>query len=286
VLLTGESGTGKELVARTIHRHSRRSAGPFVAVNCAAIPETLLESELFGHAKGAFTDARQERQGLFARAERGTLFLDELGELPLTMQVKLLRALEERAVRPVGSDREVRIDVRVISATNRDLETAIEERRFREDLYYRINVIQIELPPLRARGADVLTLAQHFLNTFAAGMNKPVAGIHETTAEKLLAYPWPGNVRELRNVIERAVALTTASRILVHDLPEKVREYRARQLVLDADDPAGLAPLEQVERRYILHVLESAAGNRTQAAQILGLDRKTLYRKLKQYGVE
>ena len=286
VMLTGESGTGKELVARSVHRRSHRASGPFVAVNCAAIPEALLESELFGHAKGAFTDARQERQGLFQRAENGTLFLDEIGELPLAMQVKLLRALEERTVRPVGSDDEVPIDVRVISATNRDLEAAVEEQRFRGDLYYRINVIQIELPPLRSRGADVLILAQHFLQSYAASMNKPLVGFHEVAAERLLAYSWPGNVRELRNVVERATALTTFDRIQVDDLPEKIRQHRSSQIVLDADDPSCLVPLEQVERRYILHVMEAACGNRTQAAQILGLDRKTLYRKLKQYGLE
>ena len=286
VLLTGESGTGKELVARTIHRNSKRVSQPFVAVNCAAIPEALLESELFGHAKGAFTDARQERQGLFTRAEGGTLFLDELGELPLTMQVKLLRALEERTIRPVGSDREVKIDLRLISATNRDLEAAIQDQRFREDLYYRVNVIQIELPPLRARGTDVLILAQHFIRAFAQSMNKPVSGIDNTVAEKLLTYPWPGNVRELRNVVERAMALTTSERIIVDDLPEKIRAHRGRQIILNAEDPSGLLPLEQVEQHYILHVLESVNGNRTQAAQVLGLDRKTLYRKLKQYGVE
>ncbi|MFO0911742.1 MAG: sigma-54 dependent transcriptional regulator [Pirellulales bacterium] len=286
VLVTGESGTGKELVARSIHRRSRRSAGPFVAVNCGAIPETLIESELFGHAKGAFTDARQERQGLFVRAEGGTLFLDEIGELPLAMQVKLLRALEERAVRPVGSDREIRIDVRVVSATNRDLEEAIRQQQFREDLYYRVNVAQIELPPLRARGTDVLLIAQHLLNSFAESMQKQITGLHESAAERLLAYPWPGNVRELRNVMERAAALTTHQLIMREDLPEKIQQHSARQMVLHGDDAASLVPLDEVERRYILHVLDVAQGNRTQAAQVLGLDRKTLYRKLKQYGVE
>jgi two-component system response regulator HydG len=286
LLLTGESGTGKELVARSIHRQSRHAAFPFVAVNCGAIPETLLESELFGHAKGAFTDARQERQGLFARAQGGTLLLDEIGELPLGMQVKLLRALEERAVRPVGSDREVQFDARLISATNRDLNEAIQERRFREDLYYRINVVQIDLPPLRSRGTDILALAQHFLGNFAATLDKIIDTIHPAAAERLLAYPWPGNVRELRNVIERAVALATGDQITVDVLPDKLRNHRARQIVLDADDPATLVPLERVEKRYILHVLETVRGNRTHAAQILGLDRKTLYRKLKQYGIE
>jgi len=284
VLLSGETGTGKELIARAIHRNSRRAAGPFVAVNCAAIPESLLESELFGHAKGAFTDARQQRPGLFVRADGGTLFLDELGELPLAMQVKLLRALEERTVRPVGGDLEVKVDVRIISATNRDLETAVEEGRFREDLYYRINVIQIELPPLRARGTDVLLLAQSFLKSFAASMKKNVTGIDEGAAERILTYPWPGNVRQLRNFIERAVALTTRDHIQATDFPDKFRQYRSSQLVLDTENPADLIPLEEVEKRYIQHVLKSVAGNRSLAAQVLGLDRKTLYRKLKQYG--
>jgi two-component system response regulator HydG len=286
VLLTGESGTGKELVARSIHRHSRRAGNPFVAINCAAIPETLLESELFGHAKGAFTDARQDRPGLLARAEGGTLLLDEIGELPLGMQAKLLRALEERTFRPVGCDQEVRFDARIISATNRDLEGAVQDRRFREDLYYRINVIQLDLPPLRARGTDVLTLSQHFLTAFASNMAKPVQSIEPAAAERLLTYPWPGNVRELRNVMERAVALTTSDSISPADLPERIRQHRANHIVLDAADATSLAPLEQVEQRYILQVLDAVHGNRTQAARILGLDRKTLYRKLKQYGVE
>jgi two-component system response regulator HydG len=281
VLLAGESGTGKELVARSLHRKSRRASGPFVAVNCAAIPETLLESELFGHAKGAFTDARQERQGLFARAQGGTLFLDGIGELPLAMQVKLLRALEERAVRPVGSDQEVPFDTRIISATNRDLEAAIDEGRFRDDLYYRINVIQIELPPLRARGADVLLLAQHFLEVFAESMHKEVVGIHQAAADRLLSYNWPGNVRELRNVVERAVALTQHDHITAADLPEKIRDHRGGQVVIGGDDPSELVSLEELQRRYIAHVLEATGGNQTQAAAILGVDRKTLYRKLK-----
>ena len=281
VLLTGESGTGKELVARSIHRRSRRASGPFVAVDCAAIPETLLESELFGHAKGAFTDARQERQGLFVRAGGGTLFLDEIGELPLTMQAKLLRALEERRVRPVGGDQEIPFDTRVISATNRDLDAAIEEKRFREDLYYRINVIQIELPPLRARGSDVLLLAQHFLGVFAESAGKEVTAIQPAAADRLLSYNWPGNVRELRNVVERAVALTQFDQIAVGDLPEKIRDYRGGQVVIGGDDPSELVSLEELERRYIAHVLEATGGNQTKAAAILGVDRKTLYRKLK-----
>ncbi len=286
VLISGESGTGKELVARCIHRRSRRSDGPFVAINCAALPETLLESELFGHAKGAFTDARSERKGLFLQAAGGTLLLDEVGELPMTMQAKLLRALEERRVRPVGSDREVDFDVRVLSATNRDLESAVEEKRFRADLFYRINVIQLELPPLRARGTDVLLLSQHFLQKFAAQSDKAVKGIAEPAAERLLSYNWPGNIRELRNVIERAVALTQFEKITVADLPQKIREHQGSQFVISGQDPLDFVPLDDVQRQYILHVMEATGGNRTQAARILGLDRKTLYRKLKQYGMD
>jgi two-component system response regulator HydG len=280
ILVTGESGTGKELVARSLHRRSRRAKGPFVPVNCAAIPETLLESELFGHAKGAFTDARSERKGLFQQAEHGTLFLDEIGEMPQSMQAKLLRALEENKLRPVGGDKEVEFDVRVLSATNRDLETAIEDGRFREDLYFRLNVIQLELPPLRARGTDVLLIAQHYVTTLAARAAKAITGISGKAAEKLLAYSWPGNVRELRNVIERAVALTRYEQIAVEDLPEKVRNYRSDQVVVGGHDPAELLPMEEVERRYIQHVLNTVGGNKTTASRILGLDRKTLYRKL------
>jgi two-component system response regulator HydG len=286
ILITGESGTGKELVARSIHRRSRRKTGPFVAVNCAAVPEALLESELFGHAKGAFTDARAERKGLFLEATGGTLFLDEIGEMPLPMQAKLLRALEESSVRPVGSDKEVGFDVRLLSATNRDLEAAVEDSRFREDLFFRINVIPIEVPPLRARGTDVLLLAQHFVNTLSERSGKKVAGIAENAAERLLAYSWPGNVRELRNVIERAVALTHYEKIAVEDLSEKIRNYRASQVFVGGDDPTELVSLEDLERRYILHVLHTVGDNKSVAARILGLDRKTLYRKLKQYGVE
>ncbi len=285
VLIIGESGTGKELVARALHSRSRRRAKPFVAVNCAALPDALLESELFGHVKGAFTDARSDRKGLFVQAEGGTLLLDEIGEMPLPMQPKLLRALEENQVRPVGSEREISFDVRLLATTNRDLETAVEEGRFRQDLFFRINVIQLELPPLRSRGTDALLLSQHFIEAFAKRTGKNVVGMSESVAEKLLAYSWPGNVRELRNVIERAVALTRHDRLTVEDLPEKVRDYRSSQVFIGGHDPSDLVPLEEVERRYILHVLDSANGNRTLAARTLGLDRKTLYRKLSQYGV-
>ncbi len=281
ILITGESGTGKELVARSIHRISPRANKAFVAVNCAALSETLLESELFGHVKGAFTDAKSERRGLFLEAAGGTLLLDEMGDMPMAMQVKLLRALEEGRLRPVGSDREIEFDVRVLAATHRDLETAVEEGRFRQDLFYRINVIQLHLPPLRARGADILRLATHYIDRYADSSGKQVSGLAEPAAEKLLAYPWPGNVRELRNVMERAVALTRHDTVTLVDLPEKIRSYRSKAILIGGDDPTELVSLEEVERRYIEHVLKSVDGNRTQAAKILGLDRKTLYRKLK-----
>ena len=285
VLITGESGTGKELVARALHRRSHRSAGPFMAINCAAMPETLLESELFGHARGAFTDAKSASKGLFVEASGGTLFLDEIGELPLTVQPKLLRVLETRCVRPVGGTSEIRFDVNLVTATNRDLETAVAERRFREDLFYRINVVHLDLPPLRARGSDTLLLAQHFLERFAIRSNKKVLRLSSAVAEKLLAYAWPGNVRELQNCIEHAVALARFEETIVEDLPERIRNYRSANVLVVGDDPSELVPMEIVERRYILRVLEAVGGNRSLAARTLGYDRKTLYRRLESYGV-
>ena len=283
ILITGESGTGKEVVARAIHRLSDRADRPFVAVNCAAISESLLESELFGHAKGAFTDARSERRGLFLEAQKGTLLLDEIGDMPMSMQVKLLRAIEERRLRPVGGDREIDFDVRVLAATHRDLETAVEDGQFRQDLFYRINVIQLHLPPLRARGTDVLQLANKDVTRFAADADKRVTGFSQPAAEQLLAYNWPGNVRELRNVIQRAVALTRHDTITVEDLPEKIQKYQSSSVFIGGDDPTELVCMEEIERRYVRHVLDAVDGNRTQAAKILGMDRKTLYRKLKQF---
>jgi two-component system response regulator HydG len=280
VLVTGESGTGKELVAKALHSKSGRKEGPFVAINCAAMPESLLESELFGHTKGAFTDARTARPGLFIKASKGTLFLDEIGEMPAGMQAKLLRALQERTVRPVGGDQEQPFDARMIAATNRDLETEVEERRFREDLFYRINVVRIHVPPLRARGSDVLLLAQHFLERYAAQSRRMVVGMTSAAADKLLSYPWPGNVRELQNCIERAVALAQFDQIGVDDLPERVKDYKTARINIDSNDPAELLPMDEVERRYILKVLEAVGGNKTLAAQVLGFDRRTLYRKL------
>jgi two-component system response regulator HydG len=285
VLVTGESGTGKELVARAIHQRSRRAAGPFVAINCAAVPETLLESELFGHTKGAFTDARTARAGLFLQASGGTLFLDEIGETPPAVQAKLLRVLQERVVRPVGGDHEVPFDARVVAATNRDLEAAVEEGRFRQDLLWRIQVVRVELPPLRLRGNDILVLAQHAIERFARAAAKQVTGLSPAAAQKLMAYAWPGNVRELNNAIERAVALTRYAELTVDDLPERVRDYQSSQFIVAGEDPELLPPMEEVERRYVLRVLESVQGNKALAARILGFDRKTLYRKLERYGI-
>ncbi|MFT3691750.1 MAG: sigma-54 dependent transcriptional regulator [Kofleriaceae bacterium] len=283
VLVTGESGTGKEVASRFIHDHSPRKAGPFVAINCAAMPEALLEAELFGHAKGAFTDARTARVGLLHQANGGTLLLDELGDMPIGLQPKLLRALEERTARPVGGDAEIPFDVRVIATTNRDLPTAIEEGRFREDLFYRINVIHVTMPALRSRTADVLVLAQAFITDLARRADKAIKGMSASVAERLASYSWPGNVRELRNCIERAVALTEFEELTVDDLPERIQQYKASHVVVASDDPTELVPLEEVERRYIMRVLDTTQGSKTQAARILGLDRATLYRKLDRY---
>jgi two-component system, NtrC family, response regulator AtoC len=285
VLITGESGSGKEGVARAIHRSSRGRGGPFVAFSCAAVPETLIESELFGHARGAFTDAKGERTGYFVQADGGTLFLDEIGDLALTMQPKLLRALQERRVRPLGSSADVPFRARFIAATNRDLEEDVRTGRFREDLFFRVQVIHIEVPPLRARGNDVLLLAQYFLNSLASRSGKPAVGLAHDAARKLRDYPWPGNVRELQNCMERAVALCAGSEITVEDLPERIRRYRTAPPPPTYVQTAPFLSLEEVERRHILHVLESVSGNKSQAARFLKLDRKSLYRKLEQYGL-
>jgi two-component system response regulator AtoC len=284
VLITGETGTGKELTARALHLGSSRKAGPFVAINCAAVPENLLESELFGHAKGAFTDAKASRQGLFLEAQGGTLFLDEVAELPLSLQAKLLRALEERSVRPVGSDREITFDARLLSATHRDLESRVADGLFREDLYYRLNVLNVSLPPLRARSSDVLVLANEYLHRVANRSGKPVTSIAPEAARKLINYAWPGNVRELINAMERAVALAEYNQITVADLPEKIQAFTSSHVLVVSNDPSELVSLEEVEKRYILRVVDAAGGNRTRAAEILRVDRKTLYTKLKTYG--
>jgi len=286
LLITGESGSGKELTARAVHMHSRRKNQTLTTINCAAMPAQLLESELFGHTKGAFTDAKDHSKGLFREAHGGTLFLDEVGEIPLELQPKLLRALEERVVRPVGGTTEQPFDVRILSATNRDLETAVEEGRFREDLYYRLNVINIEMPPLRSRGTDILLLAEQFIKHFSNRQNKAITGLSDAAAEKLLVYSWPGNVRELRNAIEHAVALTPFDKLVPDDLPEKISLFKNDYIMLGAEDPMELISMEEMERRYIMHVLKRTDDNRSLTARILQVDRKTLYRKLQSYDAQ
>jgi len=284
VLVCGESGTGKEVVANAIHAASPRKDAPLVCVNCAAIPEALLESELFGHVRGAFTDARSTRAGLFAQADGGTLFLDEIGEVPLALQPKLLRVLQERTFRPLGSEREQSSDVRVIAATNRDLSAAVAQQTFRQDLYYRLDVVRVDLPPLRVRGNDILELAHLFLGRAAEKIGKRIEGFSRACGERLLAYPWPGNVRELQNCIERAVALSQYETISVEDLPESLRA--APQQAASGDgESADLPRMEEVERRYIERVMKLVDGNKSSAARILGYDRTTLYRKLERYGL-
>jgi DNA-binding NtrC family response regulator len=280
VLITGESGTGKELVARALHELSPRRSEPFVAINCGAMPAPLLESELFGHVRGAFTDAKTSRAGLFIQAGAGTIFLDEVGEMPLEMQVKLLRVLQERTVRPVGGDEEVPFSARVVTATNRDLTAEVEEGRFREDLFYRINVVAIPVPPLRDRAGDVPLLAKSMLQRIARRTSKAVIDVSTEASRKLVEYDWPGNVRELENAIERAVAICGAGPILPEHLPAKVREYQPTRIELDITDAPSLITLDEMERRYVRQVLESVRGNKTHAARVLGIDRRSLYRRL------
>jgi DNA-binding NtrC family response regulator len=283
VLITGESGTGKELIARAIHFNSPRAKKPFIAVNLAAIPDTLIESELFGYKRGAFTDARTDRSGLFLEADQGTIFLDEIGELSPPLQAKLLRVLQEREVRPLGATRSEKLDVRVVAATNRDLEARMREGQFREDLYYRLNVLQIALPPLRSRPEDILPLAEFFLARRAsAAAGRRVPSFSQAAVKALVAYHWPGNVRELENVVERAVALCETESIGTDDLPAQVKERRSSDFLAGAL-ARGLT-LADLEREYIERVLAAEGGNKTRAANRLGLDRKTLYRKLEEYG--
>jgi DNA-binding NtrC family response regulator len=282
VLITGESGTGKELVAKAIHDCSTRRSGEFVAINCAAMPENLLESELFGHTRGAFTDAKATRAGLFVRANRGTIFLDEIGEMPAGMQAKLLRAVQDRHVRAVGSDEEVAFDARIIAATHSDLEADVRDGKFREDLFYRINVVRMHIPPLRMRGNDALILAQRFLDRLAPRSKHEVKGMTAGVAQKLVAYPWPGNVRQLQNCMERAVAVARDTRLALEDLPDEVRDYTPSSVdVVGREQTTTSMPtMDEIERRYILQVLGAVGGNKTVAAQLLGFDRRTLYRKL------
>jgi DNA-binding NtrC family response regulator len=278
VLITGESGTGKELVARAIHSQSSRHNKPFIAVSCAALPESLLESELFGHEKGSFTGAYTQKKGKFEFANGGTIFLDEVGEMSANIQVHLLRVLEEKEFTRVGGNEPIRVDVRVISATNKDLRKAIEKQEFREDLYYRLNVVNIELPPLRERKEDVPLLAEHFLNKFAADNRKEVTGFSPDAMEFLLDYDWPGNVRELENAIERAVILAKDSLIIVADLPQE-------NLSLVRLSSTG-KNLKEVEKNHVLNVLRKTGGNYSEAARILGISRMTLYNKAKEYGFD
>jgi DNA-binding NtrC family response regulator len=280
VLITGESGTGKELVAKAIHYSGIRKEGPFIAVNCAAIPETLLESELFGYKKGAFTDAKTDKKGLIFEANEGTLFLDEITEMPVMLQAKLLRVIEERDVRPLGDTSSYSVDVRVISTTNRNIQSAIQEGNFREDLYYRLKVIDIELPPLRERKEDLPLLVHHFISKSGQGQKKSISGISEEAMKILLNYSWPGNVRELENVIQRGITLTQHDTILPEDLPVSIVEKTKENLVEKAFQEKYT--MDQLEKEYIRKVLMEVGGNKSKAAEILGLDRKTLYRKLEQ----
>ena len=286
VLITGESGTGKELVARAIHENSVRAQAPFITINCGAFPETLLESELFGYLKGAFTGANENRQGLFQAAHGGTLFMDEIGNMSLTMQVKLYRVLQEGKVRPLGSTEEADVDVRVIAATNKDFEKEIAEGRFREDLYYRLSVIPIHLPPLRERREDIPLLARHFLERFRKTMEKPIRGISTEAMQRLESYDWPGNVRELENTMERAVALETGTEISVGVLPGRIAGYESP--VVGGSNGSVPIPAEgldferqmaEMERRYLQAALESAGGVRTRAAELL----KISYRSFRHY---
>ncbi|HEY0006110.1 MAG TPA: sigma-54 dependent transcriptional regulator [Pyrinomonadaceae bacterium] len=281
ILIQGESGTGKELVARAIHHNSPRAMRPFVAINCGALPETLLESELFGHTKGAFTGAASNKLGLFRAAEGGTVFLDEIGEISPAMQVRLLRAVQEHEVTPLGSSAAVSFDARIICATNRDLEKEVAEGRFREDLFYRLNVIEIHLPPLRERREDIPLLVRHFIKHTAREQGSEEKAIETAAMSALINYHWPGNVRELQNAIERAFTLS-GEQIDPDSLPPRVRETVAGQM--QVRDPDGLRPtLEEVERRHIFETLASVNQDKARAANILGIDLSTLYRKLKRY---
>jgi transcriptional regulator with PAS, ATPase and Fis domain len=280
VLITGESGSGKERIARLVHEESTRAAGPFIAVNCGAITESLLESELFGHARGAFTGAVQDRPGLFEAANGGTLLLDEVGEISPGMQVKLLRALQEREIRRVGENRSRRVNVRVVAATNRDLAHGVAGGAFRQDLYYRLKVVELHVPALRERRDDILPLARVLLAEAAARMERKISSLAPSAADQLLRFEWPGNVRELENAMERAVALARGSRVELEDLPEEVRQAVPKPVAT----AGAVRPLDEVEKEYILAALELNGGNQTHTAEQLRIGSATLYRKLKKYG--
>lgn len=278
VLVQGESGTGKELIARALHTGSSRCEKPFLAINCGALPETLLESELFGHTKGSFTGAVSDKKGLFRSVAGGTLLLDEIGEMPAPLQVKLLRALQEHEVTPVGASIPVHFDARIIAATNRNLETDVAEGRFREDLYYRLNVIEIDVPPLRSRRDDIPLLAKHFISTSCRAQGIAEKPLTTAAIEAMSSYDWPGNVRELEHVIERAVILS-GDKIDIDDLPPKVQNSSK-----SSDSANSLPTLDELERSYVLEILESVGDDKVEAANVLGIDLSTLYRKLKRYG--
>jgi DNA-binding NtrC family response regulator len=280
VLITGESGTGKELVAKAIHYNGVRKDGPFIAVNCAAIPETLLESELFGYKRGAFTDAKSDKRGLLLEAHEGTLFLDEITEMPLSLQAKLLRVIESREFRPLGDTSAYSVDVRIISTSNRDIESLIQQGKFREDLYYRLKVIDIEMPPLRERKEDIPLLIKAFIERFNTELKKNVSGVSEEAMKILLNYCWPGNVRELENVIQRAITLSREETILPEDLPNSLIQRAEEKLFEKAIEEKF--SLDRLEKEYIKRILLETGGNKSKAAEILGLDRKTLYRKLQE----
>jgi DNA-binding NtrC family response regulator len=286
VLITGESGTGKELIASLLHRLSPRAERPFITLNAAALPATLLEAELFGHEKGAFTGAQQRKPGRFELADGGTLFLDEIGDMPMEVQVKLLRVLQDGTFERLGGTRTLQVDVRVVAASNKDLTQEVETQRFRLDLYYRLNVITLALPPLRERREDIPLLVAHFLRKYAEQNRKAVTAVHQQTLQRLQAYDWPGNVRELENVIERAVVLAQGSTIGVAELPGHLQET---ELVPSSDDQLTLptsATLADIERAAILHALQQSGGNRQAAARALNIGVATLYRKLKEYQLQ
>jgi DNA-binding NtrC family response regulator len=280
VLIVGESGTGKELLARTIHEQSPRRGRPFVAVNCTSLSETLLESELFGHVRGAFTGAVERRPGLFLEANRGTIFLDEVGDMSLTMQAKLLRVLQEQEVKPVGGNETIPVDVRIVAATHRDLAALVASGRFREDLFYRLHVVGLRVPPLRERPDDIPVLAEHFLRRFASLSRRRLDGFSAGAMTALQSYRWPGNVRELENVVDRAVALAPGSRVEATDLPGEVTGQPAAATSAPVGDPL---PLDEVVRRHVLSVLTAVDGNKSKTAKLLGVPRRTLYRLLTRY---
>ncbi|HET9957162.1 MAG TPA: sigma-54 dependent transcriptional regulator [Polyangiaceae bacterium] len=286
VLVTGESGVGKELVARAVHRRSSRRGAPFVAVNCGAIPENLLESELFGHKKGAFTDAVQDRRGLFEEAHTGTLFLDEIGELPLALQVKLLRVLEDERIRRVGDSRDVQVDVRIVAATHRDLTAETKAGRFREDLFYRLNVLHIHCPALRERREDIPLLIDHFLSRNNARLGTTIRGLDTEARRLLYEYAWPGNVRELENTIERAMVLAEGEQITASDLPERIREARDPvQLQLASGELSVKKTMRVIEEILIRRALQKTKGNRTRAAEVLEISHRALLYKIKDYQI-